>query len=124
LPEVRLPSLLRKKIRITEASQNVASGMGMATKEVVFSRYGVQINPGLRLEEIRVVKQKVGPISVRFKFTSFLTEINPPTHLKVIGAGEDMGKAGTFSQETTVDLREVSGEEVEISYRSDRKSVV
>ncbi len=32
-----------------------------------------------------VVKQKVGPISVRFKFTTTLTEINPPTHLKAVG---------------------------------------
>ena len=32
-----------------------------------------------------VVKQEVGPISVRFKFTTTLTEINPPTHLKAVG---------------------------------------
>ena len=66
-----------------------------------------------------VVKQKVGPISVRFKFTTTLTEINPPTHLKAIGTGADIGKAGTFNQKTTVDLKEVSGGEVEVSYRSD-----
>jgi len=65
-----------------------------------------------------VVKQKVGPISVRFKFTSSLAEINPPTRLKVIGAGADLGKAGTFKQETTVDLKEVPGGKVEVSYRS------
>lgn len=65
-----------------------------------------------------VVKQKVGPISVRFKFTSTLAEISLPTHLKVIGAGADIGKAATFNQETTVDLKEVSGGEVEVSYRS------
>jgi len=66
-----------------------------------------------------VVKQKVGPISVRFKFTTTLSEINPPTHLKAIGTGADIGKAGTFNQKTTVDLKEVSGGEVEVSYRSD-----
>src|SRR3990170_163466 len=60
-----------------------------------------------------VVKQKVGPISVRFRFTTTLTEVNPPTHMKAVGKGEDIGKAGTFSQETTVDLKEVSGGEVE-----------
>jgi len=65
-----------------------------------------------------VVKQKVGPISVRFKFTTTLTEVNPPTHLKAVGKGADVGKAGTFTQETTVDLKEVSGGEVEVSYRS------
>ena len=66
-----------------------------------------------------VVKQKVGPISVRFKFTTTLTEINPTTHLKAIGTGADIGKAGTFNQKTTVDLKEVSAGEVEVSYRSD-----
>lgn len=66
-----------------------------------------------------VVKQKVGPISVRFKFKTTLTEINPPIRLKARSTGADIGKAGTFNQETTVDLRKVSGEEVEVSYRSD-----
>jgi len=66
-----------------------------------------------------MVKQKVGPISVRFKFTTTLTEINPPTHLAAIGTGADVGKAGTFNQKTAVDLKEVSAGEVEVSYRSD-----
>ena len=65
-----------------------------------------------------VVKQKVGPISVRFRFTTTLTEVDPPTHLKAVGKGADIGKAGTFTQETTVDLKELSGGEVEVSYRS------
>lgn len=65
-----------------------------------------------------VVKQKVGPISVRFRFTTTLTEVDPPTHLKAVGKGADIGKAGIFTQETTVDLKELSGGEVEVSYRS------
>jgi len=65
-----------------------------------------------------VVKQKVGPISVRFKFTTTLTEIDPPTHLKAVGQGADLSKAGTFAQESTVDLKEVAEGEVEVSYRS------
>ena len=65
-----------------------------------------------------VIKQKVGPVSVRLKFTTTLTEIDPPTHLKAIGKGADMSKAGTFNQQTTVDLREVSAGEVEVSYMS------
>jgi len=65
-----------------------------------------------------VVKQKVGPISVKFKFTTILTEIDPPTHLKAVGKGADISKAGTFTQESTVDLKEIPGGEVEISYRS------
>jgi carbon monoxide dehydrogenase subunit G len=65
-----------------------------------------------------VVKQKVGPISVKFKFTTKITEIDPPRHLKAVGQGADIAKAGTFSQETTVDLTEISKDEVEVSYTS------
>ena len=65
-----------------------------------------------------VVKQKVGPISVRFKFTTTLTGIEPPRHLKAVGRGADIGKAGIFTQETTVDLSEIAKDEVEISYSS------
>jgi carbon monoxide dehydrogenase subunit G len=65
-----------------------------------------------------VVKQKVGPISVRLKFTTNLTEVEPPRYLKAVGRGADITKAGTFTQETTVNLTEVSEDEVELSYRS------
>jgi len=66
-----------------------------------------------------VVKQKVGPISVKFKFKSILSKVEPPTHIEVDGEGEDIGKAGHFVQKSIVDLRETSGGEVEISYRTD-----
>ncbi len=65
-----------------------------------------------------IVKQKVGPISVKLKFTTTLTEIDPPRHLKAVGRGADITKAGNFSQETTVDLTEISKDEVEVSYTS------
>jgi carbon monoxide dehydrogenase subunit G len=65
-----------------------------------------------------VVKQKVGPISVKLKFTTKITEMNPPKHLKAVGRGADVTKAGTFSQETIVDLREISKDEVEVAYSS------
>ncbi len=65
-----------------------------------------------------VVKQKVGPISVRFKFTTTITEMVPPRHIKAVGRGADIGKAGTFTQETSVDLIEISNGEVEVSYKS------
>ncbi len=65
-----------------------------------------------------VVKQKVGPISVRLKFTTTLTEVEPPRHIKAIGRGADITKAGTFTQETTVNLTEISKDEVEVSYSS------
>jgi carbon monoxide dehydrogenase subunit G len=65
-----------------------------------------------------IVKQKVGPISVKFRFTTNLVEMDPPRYLKATGTGEEMHKAGTFSQRTTVSLTEVSKNSVEISYSS------
>lgn len=70
-----------------------------------------------------IVKQKVGPISVRFKFKTVLTKVEPPTHVELEGEGEDIGKAGRFVQKTTMDLKEREGGEVEISYRSDANIV-
>jgi carbon monoxide dehydrogenase subunit G len=64
-----------------------------------------------------VIKQKVGPISVRFKFKNILSKIEPPNHLEMEGDGEDIGKAGRFTQRTTIDLIERQRDEVEISYR-------
>ena len=66
-----------------------------------------------------VVKQKVGPISVRFKFKSILTKTEPPAHLEVEGEGEDIAKAGHFVQKSAVNLRETTPGEVEVSYRTD-----
>lgn len=64
-----------------------------------------------------VVKQKVGPISVRFKFKTMLSEMDPPNHVEMGGEGEDIGKAGRFTQKTTIDLTENQSGEVEISYK-------
>ncbi len=66
-----------------------------------------------------VVKQKVGPISVKFKFKSILTKVDAPNHLEFEGEGEDIGKAGHFVQKSVVDLKETPDGEVEISYKSD-----
>jgi hypothetical protein len=63
-----------------------------------------------------VVRQKVGPISVRFKFKTKLVKVEPPTHIEMEGEGEDIGKAGRFVQRTSIDLREKEGGEVELSY--------
>jgi carbon monoxide dehydrogenase subunit G len=63
-----------------------------------------------------VIKQKVGPISVRFKFKNILSKIEPPNHVEMEGEGEDIGKAGRFTQKTSIDLREKTGDEVEIAY--------
>lgn len=65
-----------------------------------------------------VVKQKVGPITVKLSFTQKLTELDPPRHVKAVGLGAAAGGAGTFTQETIVDLKEIAGGEVEIAYSS------
>lgn len=65
-----------------------------------------------------IVKQKVGPISVKINFTQSLTEVDPPKHVKAIGRGAAMGGAGTFSQETIVDIKEVAKNETEVAYTS------
>ncbi len=66
-----------------------------------------------------VVNQKVGPISVKFKFKSIITKIESPTHIEVEGEGEDIAKVGHFIQKSIVNLREVLPSEVELSYRTD-----
>lgn len=70
-----------------------------------------------------VVKQKVGPISVRFKFKAILTKLEPPTRMEVEGEGEDIGKAGRFVQRTNIDLKEIESGEVEVSYKCDANIV-
>lgn len=70
-----------------------------------------------------VIKQKVGPISVQFKFQTTLVKIDPPTHVEMEGEGEDIGKAGRFVQKTIIDLKEIEGGEVEIFYRSNANIV-
>jgi carbon monoxide dehydrogenase subunit G len=64
-----------------------------------------------------VIKQKVGPISVRFKFTNILSVVEPPYHVEMGGEGEDIGKAGRFTQKTNIELKEKEGDEVEIAYQ-------
>jgi carbon monoxide dehydrogenase subunit G len=65
-----------------------------------------------------VVRQKVGPISVRFKFRSIITKIEPPTYIELEGQGEDVGKAGHIAQKSLVNLHETS-DGVELSFRTD-----
>ena len=70
-----------------------------------------------------VVAAKVGSISVRFKFTTTLTEIKPPGYLKAIGKGAELNKAGTFNQESDIYLKEMSDNETEVSYKSEIRIV-
>jgi carbon monoxide dehydrogenase subunit G len=66
-----------------------------------------------------VVKQKVGPFSVRVKSVNRLTKVEKPTHLEIEGEGEDVTKLGHFKQKGVVDLREISPGNVEITYKVD-----
>jgi carbon monoxide dehydrogenase subunit G len=63
-----------------------------------------------------IVKQKVGPISAKLKFQAVITEMDAPNHLKVVGQGEDIGKAGTFSLELIVDMKDAGDGFIEIAY--------
>jgi len=63
-----------------------------------------------------IVKQKVGPITVRLKFRTTLTEVDPPRHVAAVGDGEDTNKLGTFTHRMVVDLTETSKDNVEVSY--------
>lgn len=65
-----------------------------------------------------IVKQKVGPITVKLNFTQTFADVEAPKHLKAVGKGSAAGNAGTFSQETIVDLTETSPGEVEVAYKS------
>lgn len=65
-----------------------------------------------------IIKEKVGIISVKLKFTQTFAEIEPPKHLKAVGRGSALGGLGTFTQESVVDLTEVAEDEVEISYKA------
>ena len=66
-----------------------------------------------------VVKQKVGPISVKLKFVNRLTKVERPIHIEIEGEGEDITKLGHFKQKSAVNLKEVSPGRVEITYKSD-----
>jgi len=65
-----------------------------------------------------IVKQSVGPISVRFNFMVVLSEVNAPRYVKAMGRGEALGHVGTFSSEVTVNLAEAPNGEVEVSYQN------
>jgi carbon monoxide dehydrogenase subunit G len=70
-----------------------------------------------------IVVAKVGFIAVKFQFTTVLTEVEPPRHLKAVGKGQDLLKQGSFTQETVVDLKPISENEIEVSYKSNVKMV-
>ncbi len=69
---------------------------------------------------LAVVKSRVGPITVTFKFDTKITELDQARHhMKAVGAGKDIGMAGMFKHESVVDLVQVSPQETEVNYRSE-----
>ncbi|OPY70328.1 MAG: Carbon monoxide dehydrogenase subunit G (CoxG) [Syntrophorhabdaceae bacterium PtaU1.Bin034] len=67
---------------------------------------------------VATVKAGVGPIKVKFKITTSLTQIDEPKHIHMEGKGADLGMAGSFNQSSDVHLRAVSEDETEVSYSS------
>lgn len=67
-----------------------------------------------------IVKQKVGPIAVKFQFRNVISKAEPPTRLEMEGEGYDtIAKAGHFVQKSVVELRDAGDGGVEVSYRTD-----
>jgi carbon monoxide dehydrogenase subunit G len=69
------------------------------------------------------VKVKVGFISLTMNSKTTITEADPPRHLKSVSEGQDALKAGTFHQESVIDLTEISENEVEIHYSANTRVV-
>jgi carbon monoxide dehydrogenase subunit G len=69
------------------------------------------------------VRVRVGLISLTMKSKTTVTEKDPPRHLKSVTEGQDALKAGTIHQESVVDLKEVSPNEVEVFYSANTRVV-
>jgi hypothetical protein len=65
------------------------------------------------------MKQKVGIIKVTMKGRQVLTKVEAPSHLEMEGEAEDVTKLGRMKDKVTMDLKELAGGEVEISYNID-----
>ncbi len=70
-----------------------------------------------------VVKQSVGPISVKLQFQMKLTETRPPNYVKPEGAGEALGKMGTFTVVLEVTMKEVAPKTIDVTYHTDANIV-
>jgi carbon monoxide dehydrogenase subunit G len=69
------------------------------------------------------VKVKVGLIALTMKSRTTITEADPPHHIKSVTEGQDALKAGTFHQESVVNLAEISESEVEVFYSANTRVV-
>jgi uncharacterized protein len=65
------------------------------------------------------MKQKVGIVKVTMKGRQVLTKADAPNHLEMEGEAEDITKLGHMKDKVTMDLKELPGGEVEITYTID-----
>jgi uncharacterized protein len=63
-----------------------------------------------------VMKVKVGIISLKMYLRTKIVEKDPPKHMKAVGDGHDLLKAGTIHQETVMDLVPIGENVTEIRY--------
>jgi len=70
-----------------------------------------------------LVKQSVGPISVKLQFQMVLTEVKAPNYVKAEGRGEALGKMGTFNVVLEVNMKEVGSGDIDVSYHTDANIV-
>lgn len=63
-----------------------------------------------------VNKVKVGIISLKMRSRMQIVEEEAPRHMKAVGDGKDSLKAGSFHQESTVDLKDLGEGETEVRY--------
>ena len=69
------------------------------------------------------VKIKVGFIALTMKAQTTITEVNPPRRLTSVTEGHDALKAGSFYQESVVELTDISDNEVEVFYSANTRVV-
>lgn len=65
------------------------------------------------------ISQKVGIVKVTMRGKQVLTQVEEPTHLALEGEAEDLTKLGRMKDKVTIDLKDLGGGEVQISYKID-----
>jgi len=66
-----------------------------------------------------VIRVKIGPIKTRFKVRVIVIEMEPPTLLISKAFGEDLFKAGQFTQRNHLGLEEIDIYQTKLTYASE-----
>jgi uncharacterized protein len=66
-----------------------------------------------------VIKQRVGPMSMKFGARNILTNVSPPTRIELQGEGNILGTTSKFVHCTVIKLNEKNNNQVEVCYDSD-----